>query len=293
VGGAFAVVPSLARRGSGRSQAFVLSSGASKPMNNQTYIFQTTQPDAELTRLRALEAIFDPATRRRLLSLGLKKDARCLEVGPGAGSIMTFLAQEAAPAGRVTAVDIDPRFLQAPPPNVDVVKGDVLTVDLPPASFDLIHARYVLVHLAAAPQVLERLWTLLKPGGALLLEEPDFALCKAGGGEKEQLRAFDKVRLAVLALFTAKGADPSIGSRLPSLLQSLGARDLSVETDAPLVPGRSPLADMMGQSAQALKPAYVSTTQATPADVESFISFTQSPNSWALYYTTLSTSARK
>lgn len=56
---------------------------------------------------------------------------RVLEIGPGRGSLTEFLA---ARAGRVYAIEADPelaRYLEDRFPNVEVLQGDALRVDLP------------------------------------------------------------------------------------------------------------------------------------------------------------------
>jgi len=73
-------------------------------MSDRRYVFDTTEYDAELARLRALEDVFDAATRRCLLSTGLGSGWRCLEVGAGAGSIATWLSGMVAPNGRAVTL---------------------------------------------------------------------------------------------------------------------------------------------------------------------------------------------
>jgi len=53
-------------------------------VTRREYVFQDTEERREFDRLRSIETIFDPATRRRLLSAGIREGWRCLEVGPGA-----------------------------------------------------------------------------------------------------------------------------------------------------------------------------------------------------------------
>jgi 16S rRNA (adenine1518-N6/adenine1519-N6)-dimethyltransferase len=71
-----------------------------------------------------LEAIVDAA--------GLDARAEVLEVGPGVGALTAALS---ARAGRVVAVELDPRMVAVlretvPAPNAEVVSGDALAVDL-------------------------------------------------------------------------------------------------------------------------------------------------------------------
>ena len=63
-----------------------------------TYVFDETRDQSELERLQAIETVFDPATKRRMTSVGIAPGWQCLEVGPGAGSILHLLAGAAGSA---------------------------------------------------------------------------------------------------------------------------------------------------------------------------------------------------
>src|SRR6202011_938573 len=77
-------------------------------------------------------------------------------------------------------------------PNVQVLCGDVLDIDLPQASFDLIHARLVLMHIPERRRAIERMTSLLAPGGWLVVEELDWMAMKADA---------DAERIALFAAF--------------------------------------------------------------------------------------------
>jgi tRNA A58 N-methylase Trm61 len=95
--------------------------------------------DEERARLRLIEEIYDPATTRRLASLGLTSGWRCLELGAGAGSIASWLAARVGPSGQVVATDIDPRFLQdIKLPNLEVRRHDIRTDALEREAYDLL-----------------------------------------------------------------------------------------------------------------------------------------------------------
>ena len=70
-------------------------------MAQSEYVFQRVEDQRELERLRLIERVFDPASRRRLLATGLQAGWRCLEVGPGAGSIMTWMSELVGLTGQV------------------------------------------------------------------------------------------------------------------------------------------------------------------------------------------------
>ena len=135
-------------------------------MADQEYVFDRTKELVELDRLRLLESAFDPLTRMRLENVGVAAGWHCLEVGAGAGSIMGWLSERVGPTGNVVAIDTNTRFLPSSlPSNTTIVKGDIRDVDLGGSRFDLIHGRYVLLHLPDFVPVLKRMLSLLSPGG--------------------------------------------------------------------------------------------------------------------------------
>ena len=262
-------------------------------MSQDEYAFQNTQDQSELNRLRSIEAIFYPATRRRILSAGLKSGSQCLEIGAGAGSIMTWMAGEAGSSGTVTAIDLNTRFLNDTASNVRVLAGDIRSIPLGSELFDLIHARYVLVHIPEAQTVLERLWSFLKPGGSLVIEEPDFSVFRTLDGADKEVQSFDKVHRAIIHMYSSKGLDHALGARLPALFRKLGVKGLVIENDSPISQGGAGVATMMSMSAAQLKEKYLATGEATAHDIENYGKFTRSQDSWAIYYATIAAIGKK
>ncbi|MFD1393083.1 16S rRNA (adenine(1518)-N(6)/adenine(1519)-N(6))-dimethyltransferase RsmA [Lacticaseibacillus jixianensis] len=77
----------------------------------------------------------NPRVLERIVQAGaVSEEDDVIEIGPGIGALTEFLAES---AHRVLALEIDPRLLpvlaetMAPYPNVAVVEGDILKVDLP------------------------------------------------------------------------------------------------------------------------------------------------------------------
>lgn len=133
------------------------------------YVFDNAWEHAR-RRLTLLEQCFDAGTIRRLRCVGIQPGWRCLEAIAGAGSIARWLCSQVGPGGRVLAVDLDTRFLdQLDEPNLDVAPMDLRTDELPRDSFDLVHARGLLMHIPQRQQILDRLLAALRPGGVLLL----------------------------------------------------------------------------------------------------------------------------
>lgn len=133
--------------------------------------------DDEAARLGKLQGLHDDASVRRLRTLGVGPGWHCLELGAGAGSIATWMADAVGPTGTVTAVDRDTGQLRRleERPGVSVVEDDLTTMTFAEASYDVIHSRSVLMHVDVADDVVAKLVPALRPGGVVLFEEADGA----------------------------------------------------------------------------------------------------------------------
>ena len=263
-------------------------------MAQSEYVFQRVEDQRELERLRMIEQVFDPASRKRLLDSGLQSGWHSLEVGPGAGSIMNWMGEVVGSTGRVVGVDLDPKFLrEVDRPNVSIVRADIRTAQLSQQSFDVVHARYVLIHLADYEVALTTMLDCLKPGGWLVLEEPDFSASRGIVGEEEDLASFYKVSQAIAKMYATLMMDYALGLKLPALLQRRGLQDLVVENDAPLCAGRSGMARVMKMSAEQLREKYLATGVVEQSDLERYCRFADDPSTWAIYYATIAVSGRK
>ncbi|GAB3701581.1 methyltransferase domain-containing protein [Nocardiopsis oceani] len=105
-----------------------------------------------------------------------------LDVGCGPGSVTVDLARRVAP-GRVTAVDasaeaVDQARATAAAEGVDNVDfhvGDVLGLDLPDNTFDVVHAHQVLQHVADPVRALAEMGRVAKPGGVVAACDSDYS----------------------------------------------------------------------------------------------------------------------
>ena len=241
-----------------------------------------------------IEWVFDPASRRRLLGIGLQAGWRCLEVGPGAGSIMTWMSEVVGPAGQVLAVDLDPKFLsEAERPNVTVVRADISTAQLPQQSFDVVHARYVLIHLPDYEVALTKMFDSLKPGDWLVLEEPDFSASRGITGDEQELASLRKINQAIEQMYATLRMDYALGLKLPALMQRRGLQHLTVENDAPLCLGGSGMATVVKMSTEQLQEKYLATGVVGQSDLERHCRFADDPHTWAIYYATIAVRGRK
>ena len=59
--------------------------------------------------------------------------------------------------------------------HVELLEAELETLELEPASYDLVHTRNVLMHLEDADRIIAKIVGALRPGGRLLLEEADYS----------------------------------------------------------------------------------------------------------------------
>ena len=189
-------------------------------------------------RLGVLGAAYDAASRAAARQLGLRGGWECLEAGAGGGSFARWLCAQVLPGGRVLAVDLDPRHLHdLREHGGEVAKLDLVTDALPGQRFDFVHARLVLLHIAARERVLDKLVRALKPGGAILVEEHD-----AFGVIEEMSGAYGRVWPLFRRVGERGGLDATWARRLPQHLERRGLEEVAAAAEIPFFRGGSPLA---------------------------------------------------
>ncbi|WP_329183480.1 class I SAM-dependent methyltransferase [Actinacidiphila glaucinigra] len=185
-------------------------------------------------RVDLAAATFDDTTLARLRQLGAGPGWRCLDVGAGTGTVARRLLREAG-VSEVLAVDRDVRFLAArPAPGLTVRQADVTADGFPPGRFDLVHARFVLMHLPSPERVIATLGRLLAPGGLLVVCDA-VDLTTADAPDTPFTLA---VRAMWRGLRDSIGTDVSWVPRYPGMLRAAGLRSVAAEIHVPpLVPG--------------------------------------------------------
>ena len=203
---------------------------------NDSYLLENRHREAGL-RLEAISALFDSTTFRHIHRMNLKAGCRCWEVGAGSPSVPLQLSKVVGDTGSVLATDIDIAWLgDMGASNISILKHDIVTEEPPSGSFDLIHARLVLVHLPKRDAVLKKLVGALKTEGWLLIEDADPALQPLACLEErtpEQILA-NKIRRGFRQLMLDRGVDLSYGRTLPRVLREAGLEDVMAEAFFPL-----------------------------------------------------------
>ena len=204
------------------------------------YVLDNTAAEAE-QRFASLESCYDPVTIRQLEQIGVATGWRCLEVGGGGGSIARWFADRTGPSGGVVVTDINPRWLDAGRPNIEMRRHDIVADELEPDAFDLAHERLVLQHLPRRREALARMIAATTPGGWVLIEDFDRGwLPFTPTCEPADARLFTRVTDAFAEVLVDAGVDVELGRRLCSLLCEQGLTDIQVEAHARVCAGGSP-----------------------------------------------------
>jgi SAM-dependent methyltransferase len=195
-------------------------------------------------RLALLEHSLDPSTFRRLESIDVGPGWRCLDLGAGGGTVCDWLCKRVGVAGRVYGVDLDARFISAlDHENLEVREENIVDSALPTGTFDLVHARWTLMHIPQREEVLRLLIDLLKPGGTLFLEEPDaHPMLTLGPLGWRDLAA------RVFEVMWRHGSHAEWARDVPDMVSQLGLRTVRAESEFPYFHGGSGLAEFWKRS---------------------------------------------
>ncbi|WP_433556125.1 class I SAM-dependent methyltransferase [Pseudonocardia xinjiangensis] len=211
--------------------------------------------EVERRRLVAIAETNDPTTRALLRSLGLTAGWTCWEVGAGAGTVATWLAdQVVADGGSVLATDIDDAALAmasaAPQPGLSVQRHDVVHDPLPDTRFHLIHARFVLEHLREREDVLDRLVSALAPNGIIVIESVAHGFIESSPHAplREAMSGLEQVMAATI------GTDCSWARNFPACFLARGLTDLGAQARISSTGGRNASATCWALTLQRLRP---------------------------------------
>jgi SAM-dependent methyltransferase len=231
--------------------------------------------EGERQRLALMSRLLDPMHRRHIEQLGAGPGARGMEAGCGNGSISAWLAERVFPGGRVVAVDLDLSLVSADVPGTEFRQADILAGPVEPRGFDLVTARAVLHHVADADAGVRNLVASARPGGAVLLIEPDFLPVSIA--EPAEVRAFWQ---GWLAWSHEQGIDYFIGRRLPSMLSSQGLADIRATAETALYSGGSPWATYWKLTVTELRPSLVASGKLDDRLVDAFLARCDDPGWW-------------
>jgi 2-polyprenyl-3-methyl-5-hydroxy-6-metoxy-1,4-benzoquinol methylase len=232
--------------------------------------------EGEKKRLALMSQLLDPMHRRYIESLGIRCDARVLEVGCGNGSMSAWMAEHVAPGGQIIAVDLDLSLVNdAAVSGVEFRKGDIVKGLVDAGRFDFVTARAVLHHVSDAQIAIGNLVASLRLGGAILLIEPDFL--PANVAEPVEIRTFWN---GWLAWSRERGIDYYIGRTLAPRLAALGLKEIGGAAETAVYNGGSAWADYWRQTITELRDDLIQSGKLNDALIDAFLAHCADPNWW-------------
>ena len=158
------------------------SPGSAPPLESAVYALGNSP--AERDRLRRQSEERRGLSTALLDRVGVERGWNAADLGCGPSGIIDLLAERVGPEGHVAGLDINPANVTLAREfadelglvNADVAEADARRTGLPPSSFDLAHARTLLVTIPDPAVVVAEMARLVRPGGWVAAVEPD------GGG---------------------------------------------------------------------------------------------------------------
>jgi ubiquinone/menaquinone biosynthesis C-methylase UbiE len=208
----------------------------SAPAEPATEAYALGRDPEESARLQRQSRELRADSAALLDRVGLGPGQAAIDLGCGPSGIIERLAERVSPDGRVVGLDADPVHVamarklarQRGLGDVDIMAADARCTGLPSGTFDLVHARTLLVTVPDAAEVLAEMVRLARPGGWIASLEPDteYWLCyPAHPGCSRVSEIFQ-------AAFSRNGADLLVGRHLTELYREAGLADIGVEARA-------------------------------------------------------------
>jgi SAM-dependent methyltransferase len=221
---------------SATSQAGPESPGSGRTSSPAVSTYTLGSNPAETERLRQQTIELHAHAVALIDHVGLRSGQSAIDIGCGPSGVLELLSEQVGPSGHVVGLDFDPAHValarafanERGLTNVEILQADATNTGLDDSSFDLVHARTVLVTIPDPTAVVREMVRLVRPGGWVAGEEADGVpfLCNPPHP------AWDRLTEVFLQTWELDGADIHLGRRLPGLFQRAGLVEVGVEARA-------------------------------------------------------------
>jgi SAM-dependent methyltransferase len=182
-------------------------------------------------RLRVIARVMQPFTDALFDRVGIGPGSQVLDVGCGGGDVTFALARRIGPGGSMVGVDMDETKLALARQeaqreglaHVAFRRADVTSI-IAQSIYDVVYSRFLLSHLPDPSAALAKLFSALRPGGVLIIEDVDHSGCFC----EPYSAAYRHYARLYRLLAKRRGVDADIGPRLPRLLIEAGFRDVGI-----------------------------------------------------------------
>jgi len=186
-----------------------------------------TDPDEQ----RRLSTLNDILNERSLHGIGIHLGDRILDVGSGLGQLTRAMARKTGSDGAVIGIEENTEQIEeARRQAVEAGEQDLIEIrqgsayELPLTddewgTFDVVHTRFLLEHVADPEAVVGEMFRAARPGGRVVLEDDDHDVLRIW----PPVPGFDELWRGYIESYRVLGFDPFVGRRLVTLLRDAGA----------------------------------------------------------------------
>jgi len=182
--------------------------------------------EAESQRLIKQSTFLRPSTERVFRKAGITEGMHVLDLGCGAGDVSFLAAELVGPTGFVVGIDLDPGVLavarqRANETGVTWVRFEQRAVDsfTTTEPFDAVAGRFVLIYQADPVATLRHVSSLVRTGGLVVVQEPDF---RVGIATSQTVALWQLVQEWIAETFRRGGVHYDIGARLYHVFRRAG-----------------------------------------------------------------------
>jgi len=162
----------------------------------------------------------------------VKPGWECIDVGCGVMGVLRPLSERVGEGGRVLGVDADAASVKAAEQfvsdneltNVRIKQADIFSDGFPGEVYDLVHLRFMFAPLGRDDELMSRALALLRPGGVLVVEEPD----GSSWNTTPPHPAFEELKSVILDSIRRDGGDFNAGQRIYRMLARAGLQKVSM-----------------------------------------------------------------
>lgn len=230
--------------------------------------------DAEKARLQLQARVWEPETEHLLDAIGVKAGWSSLDLGCGAMGVLGPLSRRVGPGGRVVGLEVNSSLLAAARQyvdeeqltNVELKEGDAYDSGLGPESFDLVHERFVLPHVADPEALLREMMRLARPAGLVVIQEPDHSSWNFWPYHGKWPRL-----LQILESALALRGDINIGRRTFHMAQQAGLENVRLRAGVVALQNNHPYMKMPLVGAAVMRPHILSAGLATGTELDDLV----------------------
>jgi SAM-dependent methyltransferase len=247
---------------------------------------------SELERLKLQSQVWEPTGRRLLEEIGDGRGGRAADIGCGVLGWLRVLSNWVGPDGEVVGTDVDDAMLAEAERfvadeglgNVSLKNDDLFATTLEASAFDLVHARYEITPLGRGPEQMTTYLRLVRPGGIVVLEDPDVASWHFN----PPAPALEQLIALIVEAFRRTGGDWDAGRKHLHLFRSFGI-EAHVRAEVFALPPGHPYLRLPLQFATALEARLLSFVE--PGELERLRSEAEGelkePDRWGTTFTLL------